>query len=192
MESFAIDDYAAGFDFYTTARDMGSFTPTFLDGPTRYKMYVRINALKVTSEYVNQTMNFVASLLLDDGMLDKLKRSSESSDADIRAVVRALDPAKLRSLKVVRIDQPRRSVTSTPKFAELARKQAARQGAEDSSDRIALFKLRGTYYWSGFNLMKYGKTWRIRRLTSFHAEISGPAGRIAARTTPQEYVERTK
>lgn len=192
MQAFAVDDYATHFDFAATAREMGSFMASFLDGPSRYRMYVRINALKAASESAGETMKFMSSLLLDDRTFDRLGRLGQSSEAEIEAVVQALDPAKLRSLTVVRIDQPLQSVTTTPKSIELARKQAMRSGADHSTDRIALFKLGGQHYWGGFHLLKYGKTWRIRRLMSYYAEVSGPPGRNVAKTTAQEYLKLTK
>jgi len=194
MEAFAIDDYAQHFDFAAMARRLRSFNATFMDGPVRYKMYVRINALKAASDYADQTMQFSTSMLLDDAAFDRLRRLAQAamSDADMDALALAMDPAKLRTLKIVRIDPPLKSLTTAPKATQLAREQAVAVGAENSTDRIALLQLNGTYYRAGFNLLKYGKTWRLRRLSSYYAEVSGAPGRNVAKTTVEEYLKLTK
>src|SRR5215510_7986518 len=53
MQAFAIDDRVAHFDFAKQARRLGSFIPTSLDAPSRYKMYVRSNTLRALKDAAN-------------------------------------------------------------------------------------------------------------------------------------------
>jgi hypothetical protein len=103
-----------------------------------------------------------------------------------------MDLAKLRALKIVRIDPPHKSGTSTPKVLGLFRAQAAAEGADALTERIVLLQLADQYYVCGFRLLKYGDTCRIQGLISYFASDTGDVLHGVEKTTPEEFEVRTK
>jgi hypothetical protein len=189
MEAFAIDDVAARYDFAAQARFLPAMNPTSMYAPSSHKMYVQMNKLRVTAEHAQATRMFVYSLLTEL-QLDQVPLKSASDD-DIAAFLKAVDPARLKPLKVARVDQPSKSAMSKPQAIALHKKHAALFGADDVTERIALFQLDGQHFWAGFQLIKYGKSWKIHELRSNFAGPL-PGGGPAARTTPAEYAARLK
>lgn len=121
-------------------------------------------------------------------MADKM---IEATDANVDRFIRAVDPARLKPLQIVRIDQPLPSVTKTAKAIESAKARAARDGADDSTERIALLRLGGKNYLAGFGLLRYGNSWRIQRLSSYYAG-SAPRDPPVQTTTLEKYQELIK
>ena len=111
-----------------------------------------------------------------------------ATDADIAAFMTA-DPSRLRALKVVRIDQPGKAVVNTPEMIAMHKRHASFHGADDQTERIALYQLGDQHYWSGFQLLRYGKRWVISQLFSAFVPGSGPG---VGKTTPAEYEEKVK
>jgi hypothetical protein len=187
MQAFAVKELAARAHVAAKARVKSGLPRT---GPLRLpksRIYDRILEINLRAEFAGETRRFVYALLLDNGMDDQM---TEASDANLDRFVRAANPARLRGLKIVRIDQPVPSVTRTAKAIEQAKVHASWDGADDSTERIALFELGGKHYRGGFTLLRYGKTWRVRRLSSVYA--GGDHGRPVRATTPKEYLELTK
>lgn len=82
-------------------------------------------------------------------------------------------------------------MTRTAKAIEQAKVHASWDGADDSTERIALFELGGKHYRGGFTLLRYGKTWRVRRLISVYAGGRDHQRPVRA-TSLEEYRELTK
>jgi len=155
---------------------------------SKSRTFLRMFAIKLTAECASETRRFVYALLLDNDRADWL---TEATDANIDSFIRAADPARLKSLQTVRIDQPVPSVTRTASALENAKAHASAEGADDSTERIALFRLDGKHYRGVFGLLRYGGSWRIRRLSSFH-DGDGPHDPPVRATTPEKYQELTK
>jgi hypothetical protein len=189
MEAIAIDDLVARRDFARRARRMGSFIARHFDAPSRYKMYVRTSTLEAMKDAANQTLTFAATFLVDKAELVRLGQPQSESTASAAAL--GMDLARLQALKIVRIDPPRNSVTSTQKVLDLFSAHAALEGADALTERIALVQLAGQHYVCGFRLLKYGNTWRIQNLMSYFASETGGILRVE-KTTPEEFETRTK
>ena len=69
------------------------------------------------------------------------------------------------------------------------KRHASFHGADDQTERIALYHLGDQHSWSGFQLLRYGKRWVISQLFSAFVSGSGPG---VGKTTPAEYEGKLK
>ena len=181
MQAFHIEEVLARVDVTLKARMKDPSTPS------KYRTFARVARINVMAQFASETRRFVYGLLLDE-MEDQL---TETSDANIDRFIRAVDPARLTAVRIVRIDQPLPSITTSAAAIGRAKERAAKVGAEEWTERIALFQLDGKYYRGGFTLLRYGNTWRIGQLQSIYGDV-GLHDSPVRKTTPQEYEAITK
>jgi len=184
MQALAVDEIAARYDFPAVARWLPVAQPATLYAPTNHDVYVRLNKLRLAGELSNATRMIMYSLL----GIEIEAPARHATDADIAAFMTA-DPSRLRALKVVRIDQPGKAVVNTPEMIAMHKRHAAFHGADDQTERIALYQLGDQHYWGGFQLLRYGKRWVISQLFSAFVAGSGPG---VGKTTAAEYEEKLK
>jgi hypothetical protein len=191
MAAFAVDVQIAHFDFARQVRYLGRFIATYAGAPPRYKLYVRTNTLEAMKRAANETLNFAHALLVDD--TDPTGQGKDRAAGGLAAMLQAMDPAKLQDLKLVRIDSPNKSVTSTQNVLEVLHNQAAVRGADALTERIALLRLGDQHYWCGFRLLKFGSSWHIQDLHSDLAPGPSHGGLVGVKkTTPEEFEAHTK
>ena len=180
LRAYAAHEHAARFDFTAVARWTHIMTPAVLKAPAEYPMFVELNEFRAKGEMAQATKLFVYDLLADR---DPTDGQVVESDLQIQAFVQAVNPVRLAALRVVRIDQPRQSVTNGPEGQALFKKLATLASADEMAERIALYELSGQFLWSGFRLCRYDKTWKIYEFASTFAGRSG-------KTTTAEYEAR--
>jgi hypothetical protein len=176
----AIDDTVAHFDYAARSRDLNMLLPPDKFAPANYAMYGRMNKLEAMSEFAQATKEIVYGILMggDTGVLERIS----ATDAKIAAFIKERDPARLKTLKVVRVDQPHKSVMTSAKVIATSKKIAALYGAAELTERIALLQLDGEHYRCGFQLLRYGNTWRLHQV-----HYGGPGAGQVERTTAEEY-----
>ena len=180
MQAFQIDKLLAQVDVNVSAR--------LKDRPaSSYRTLARVAKINVLAEIASAARRFVYGLLLDE-TADKL---TEASDANLDRFTRAVDPARLRAVRIVRIDLPVPTIMNSAAGIRSGNEHAATLGAEEWTERIALFQLGGAYYEGGFTLLRYGTTWRIARLESIYGRV-GTHERPVKKTTVQHYEELAK
>ena len=184
MKSLAVDDIAARYDFPAVLRWLPLAQPATLYAPTNHEAYVRLNKMRLAGELSNGTKQIIYSLL----GIELEAPARHATDADIAAFMTA-DPSRLRALKVVRIDQPGKAVVNTPEMIAVHKRHASFHGADEQTERLALYQLGDQHYWSGFQLLRYGKRWVISQLFSAFVAGSGPG---VGKTTPAEYEVKLK
>jgi hypothetical protein len=148
-------------------------------------MFVELNELRAKARLADATKFFVYLLLTDT---DPRVAQMVDSDAQIHAFVQAVNPTRLAPLKILRIDQAHQSVTKSPRGQAFLKEFAAREGADEVTERIALYELSGRLFWSGFRLCRYGKTWKI---LEFASTLAGPLDEVG-KTTAAEYEARVQ
>jgi hypothetical protein len=185
LYAYAAHEHAAGGDFTSLVRWVGFLSPSVQNAPAEYPMFVEMNELRAKAKMAEATKFFVYLLLADT---DPRGVQTVDSDEQIHAFIRAVDPARLAPLKVLRIDQARQSITNSPRGQALLKDFAAREAADEATERVALYDLSGRLFWSGFRLCRYGKAWKILELASTSA---GPQGEVG-KTTAAEYEARVQ
>ncbi|HEY5449417.1 MAG TPA: hypothetical protein VIQ54_11735 [Polyangia bacterium] len=181
LEATAAEEMSARYDFPAVARYVPAMDPLNLQAPTRYEMYVRLNKMILTAQGAAATKMFVYALLADMNLEQPVMSATE---AQISRFVTAVDPARLKALKVVRVDKTKEARNEKPELAALNKKHAAFNGADDQTERLALYQLGDRYYWSGFQLLRYGNRWAISGFNSLMTRMKGVG---VEKTTPADY-----
>jgi hypothetical protein len=181
MQAFRIDELCARIDASVQAQRKDR------SAHAKSRTLIAVAKINVAAQIASDTRRFVYALLLD-GTEDQ---AMEASDANIDRFIRTVDPARLKAMRVVRIDQPIPSTMNQPDAIQLAKQQAARLGSDERTERIALFQLDGTYYRTGFTLLRDGGSWRIAQLQSLYGNVE-MTGRPARKTTVEDYEALTK
>jgi hypothetical protein len=96
-----------------------------------------------------------------------------------------VDPQRLASLELIKIGLPDKTLMNSDKYLENATQIARVYGAEEHTERVALFSFEQNYYYLGFTLLRYGDNWKISRQTSPTADISTLG--IPEKTTVEEF-----
>jgi hypothetical protein len=77
-----------------------------------------------------------------------------------------VDPKRLSSLEIKKIGLPNETLMNSAKYLENADKLARIYGADESTERVALFSFEQNNYYLGFTLLRYGDNWKISSQTS--------------------------
>jgi hypothetical protein len=131
----------------------------------------------------NQVKMFVYSLLTSCSLSSD--PVYDLTDQELTDLINSLDPANIAGLKTVSIDIPEPDVIGSEKNVENFTKTASLKGAEELTERIALFEFEGKYYLGGFQLMRYDTGWKI---TGLYSNLAGTSalGTVSL-TSPDEY-----
>jgi hypothetical protein len=183
LRAFAVDDVAARYDYPAIARYLSVMEPLSLYAPSHHELYVRLNRIRLAAEAGNAVKVFVYGVLTEP----ELGPPKKASDSEIAAFMAALDPARLKALKLVRIDAPATAAARDPEFLANQQRHASFNGADEQTERVALYQLGAQHFWSGYQLLRYGRRWVISQ--AFSLLVSGP---VASKTTPVEYEARLK
>jgi hypothetical protein len=185
MTAFAVHDVAAHYDYAAVARFLPPVNPFSLYAPTHHDLYVRLNEMRLTAEAANAVKVYTYGLLVDPAL--EQAPAKPPTEADIAAFMAALDPSRLKALKLVRIDSAMKTAAANPEFLASQKRHAAFNGADEQTERLALYQLGQQSYSGGFQLLRYGNRWVISQPFSLLAH-----GPILAKTTPAEYEARLK
>jgi hypothetical protein len=183
LRAYAAHESAARFDFTSFMRTVIHLAPSVQMAPAEYPMFVEINELRAQADMAAATKSFVYGLLTDR---DPRGSQPVESDAEIQAFVQAVNPARLAKLRVVRID-PARQFTDGREAQAMFTSQAIAKGAQEMTERIALYELTGQFFWSGFRLCRYDGSWKVCEFGAFYG---GPPSGGVSKTTTAEYEAR--
>lgn len=184
LRAYAAHEYAARFDFPAYVAYVYQYSPGIVKAPTEYPMFVELNELRAKAVMAAAVKEFAYGLLSDR---DLLTPHPVRSAADTRAFVQALNPVQLAKLKLVRVDAPRDSDINKPSMQAVIKRSPTGKEADEVTERIALYELSGQYFWGGFMLRRYDKTWKIYE---FRAGGGPSAPLLPAKTTIAEYQAR--
>jgi hypothetical protein len=183
LQSLAVNEMSENFHFDLYTERVGIFIPSLSLAPSEYPLYVEANKMKLSGELMGQMKFFVYSLLSTEPVGESAPIQLDPER--IKGFIENVDPAKLSSLKIQKIDLANKTTMSTPQYLENAAMIARVFGAEESTERVALFLFEEKYYYVGFTLLRYGESWKISRLTSAMADTNALG--IAHSTTPEEF-----
>jgi hypothetical protein len=184
LQAAAVNEMAAGFHIDRQVERLGGVLNPFMDlAPSDYPFYVDMNKVQLASRILNQVKAFTYSLL-SDVKVDGTLVLNVNADA-VATLTKAMDPQRLAGIKVERIDIPAKTLMNDPKYISNATKSAAVYGADESTERVALFSFEGNDYVVGFTLLRYGDTWKVSNQSSPIAGTS--VFGTATKTTVDDY-----
>lgn len=171
VQAFAIDEYADGYDFNGMLDRLKALMPMTQMAPSEYEMFAEINKASALSTLANQTKMMVYSFFVPE-VKGGTTMYVGGDREDAQAFAEAVDPGKLKNLKLLRIDPPVQHILNSEKNVENFTKMAVVYGAEEMTERIVLYELDGKLFLGGFGLLRYGEGWKILRLNSILANLS--------------------
>ncbi len=162
-----IDEYSQGFDFEAYTNRIQAIVFPSSPAPSEYPFYVELNKYERMARLARQIKFFCYSLSATEK--EYTVTISNPTKERIAAFIESSNPAGLSELEIISIDKPELVENERHKSNEKIRAKCF--GAQDGTERIVLFKLKGLeFYYSGFHLLKYGQSWKIDEL---HSSLAG-------------------
>lgn len=163
FQACAIDEMSEKFRFDLYTERFGMYMPVMSLSPTDYPFYVEINKIQRSAQILNRVKIFAFSLLSDEAVGGGIPIiiDPEEDGERIGNFVQDVDPTRLAQLKVEKIGLPDETRMNSDQYLESAAKLARAFGADESTERVALFSFAQNYYYLGFTLLRYGETWKI-------------------------------
>ncbi len=177
----AVDESVRGYDFTLAVKRLQAITPFSL-APSEYPLYAAINRRIQEFNLASRIKFFIYGFLAPD--LTDGKTIPVDTDEEIERYRQALDPGKIRGLQLVdsvRIPNPDDEIDFSITL-ENFRRIARMYGAAELVELVTLYRLNGQYFIGGFQLLRYGKVWKITELYSSLAgtSILGNAAQASA------------
>jgi hypothetical protein len=187
LQSSAIDEMSENFKFDLYVERLRAFAPFQSFAPANYPLYVEINRAEMTSRISNEVKLLAYSLLAGDDI--DFDRTILMDIDGARNIVSSVDPSRLAQLELIDVSLPSPTMMNSARYHEIALRIAGTFGADDSTERVALFSFEQNDYILGFSLLRYGDTWKISSATS---PISGTSSLgIAEKITQEEFAAMT-
>jgi hypothetical protein len=172
LKTCAIDEMSENYHFDQYVEWLGKiFMPTQFQAPSEYPIYVEMNKAQLSAQIALQVKIIIYSLLSEENVTSGM--TLQGMDADkVEAFIKDVDPQRLAGIQVVSIDLPNPETANESRYQQNSRKKAQAFGADEATERVALFRFEGRTYYAGFTLLRYGKDWKISQATSPMANIT--------------------
>ncbi len=182
LQACAIDEMSEKFDFAQYTDWLKAFPPVNSQAPAEYPLYAEANKLQLSAQILNRVKMFMYGLLSDE-KVDDGRMITQMDAARVNNFIKAVDPKRLDKLEVKKIVPPNKTLMSNAKYVENTTRQAHIYGADEFTERVALFSFDQKDYYLGFTLLRYGDNWKI------DSQFSPLAGTNALGTPTQTTVE---
>jgi len=184
MQACAIDEMGENFKFDLYIDRLQAFQPFQSQAPANYPLFVELNKAQISAQISSQVKILYYSLLSTEDVSSG--KTIVKLDAErVNTFIKAVDPKKLSKLEVKKIAPPNKTLMNTARYIDNAAKIARVQGADESTERVALFSFEQNYYFLGFSLLRYGDNWKISSQASALANTSVLGAPV--KTTPEKF-----
>lgn len=177
MSLGAFNKIGENYDIMRMAEDTKAYIFMSQMAPPDYPAYARLNQLRQQGAFATVMELYIMSFFLDEDnsrFFDTKPAilSDEQELAEFGEFLKSIDPSQLEGLKVVKTVEPMPERMNSEQGREIAKRQAARYGADDATELVAVYQLGDQYFAGGFRLLKYGDGWWIESLHSNYANQS--------------------
>jgi hypothetical protein len=155
----AIAEKSAGFSFGLYVDRLKAMVLYQSLAPAEYPFDVEINKALETSRILGQVRILTYSLLSSEQIDGSTIVPADRARAD--KFVSDVNPARLADLKVLDIRFSNAKLEKDPKTLANSAAIAKVYGADETTERLALFSLGGKDYFVGFTLLRYGTNWKV-------------------------------
>lgn len=158
LATFATALRAEHYDFAATIERQKVYSLSlYQPAPSNNAYYRRINQAFLEGHAARSLLSFTMSFLAEESLLNDATEEVDGEWAE--SFAQSVDPALLKDLTLLRLEQP------YPDESELISGAfeaiAAREGADEVAECIALYKLNDELFIGGFRLLRYGDEWCI-------------------------------
>ena len=186
LSACAIDEAAAGFSFSAQVDWLKVMLLSQNPAPAQYPFYADMNRSFFTERILGQA-RMLSYSLLSSTPVDANPIVADKAKAD--AFAAQVDPARLAGLSVLDIRFPNAKFEHDAHYLANSKTIATIYGADDSTQRLALFSLAGTDYEAGFTLFHYANGWKVLFQTASLSDL--PSLGTAQPITAKEFDSQT-
>ncbi len=165
LQSCAIDEMGEKFQFDLFTERLGALQPSSSLSPTNSPLFIEINKAQLTAQILNRVKIFSYSLLSGQ-TIDDSTGVIPMDAASTTNFIKNVDLSRLSGIKLEKIGLPNKTLMESASYIKNASENAHIYGADESTERVALFSFEQGYYYLGFTLLRYGNSWKISAQTS--------------------------
>ncbi len=165
LQACAINEMAEKFKFDLYTEWLQALLPVQSLSPTDYPLYVEANKMQLSSQILSRVKIFAYSLLSSEKVADGSMIFMTDTER-INSFMKDVDPKRLSSLQIMKIVLPDEKLMNDATYLKNAAKIALIYGADESTERVAVFSFEQNYYGLGFTLLRYGENWKISNQVS--------------------------
>lgn len=166
LQACAINEMSEKFKFDLYTERLKALMPSQSPAPANSPFYIEVNKAQLTAQILNRVKILVYGLLSSEKVDDASAVIVITDTARINKFMNDVDPKKLASLKVEKASPPNKTLMNSTTYQNNATQNALAYGADESTERVALFSFAQNYYYVGFTLLRYGDNWKISSQTS--------------------------
>jgi hypothetical protein len=153
LQACAIDEASTRFKYDAQAERVHAIIPSSNLFHSGYAFYADMNGSAQSALVFGEVRGLEWSLLVSA----PYDRTITPADATLaQQYVKDLDPSRLANLKVISVRFPSAKLLNDARTTKYMAAMAAIYGADEMTDRLALFQWNGKYYYVGFTLVRYG------------------------------------
>jgi hypothetical protein len=154
--------------------------------PSQYRLYATINEYEQAARILSQVRKLAYTLGSPNSVYEII---SPVTAGQVQQYVKDVDPSRLAGLRVVDVKFPRAHLASNARILADFAAQAKAYGADEKTERLALFLWDGNYYEVGFQLLRYGGDWIVLSQNSVLSDLDSSGAPQAI--TPDEFNAKT-
>jgi hypothetical protein len=159
------------FDFKAMAKRLNAIALYASLAPSQSPLLGQVNRITMLYRLANQVKFMIYSLLTDIPIDGRTIANPDEQMLD--SFVKNADSRNLAGLTVVKIRLPAsEEIYNSERAKKVFVEQARPYGADDTAERLVLYRLNGRLYAGGIHLLRYGRYWRIDSLNSAFANTS--------------------
>jgi hypothetical protein len=159
LQACGIDEVASKFQWEAWAERLQAILPWSKLAPSQYPLYATENQYARAADILLQVRN-LAYGLLSSLPTDGTTVAPVTKD-QVEKYAREVDPSLLAGLKVLEVKFPIAHLAGDARTLSTFAAQARVYGADEMTERLALFELNGKTYEVGFQLLRYGSSWIV-------------------------------
>ena len=164
LQACAVDEMSSKLSFTLYTARIGALLPYVSPAPSDYPFYADMNKAQLSWQLLVQARTFAYGLLSTE---DTASGKTITIDAARTAqFIKDVDPARLAQIQLKEIRTPKMNTDSTATIAATEAKTAHLYGADESTDRVALFSFESNYYDIAFTILRFGDNWKISTASS--------------------------
>jgi len=163
LQACAVDEMSENFRFDLYVDRLRALHPQ-APAPSDYPFYAELNKAQFASQILFQVRFLAYGLLTtEQDLLDArvVIIDQDETTAFTTNFIGEVDPARLAQLQVMRIGVPNPDSFYNERNVENWSRTAQMYGADEFTERVVLLLFEGEYYFSGFQLLRYGDDWKI-------------------------------
>ena len=164
LSACAVDEHASRFDVGKNITQVDTIN-AYMAAPKQYAFYQALNQATYLGGTARSIKCFIYSFTDSEAaqsiITGDVYMLTDDPAREAQEFVESVDPAVIRDLTIVSIDLPEPDSFYSEDNQSSNKAAEDIYGADEITERVALYELDGSYYFSGFVLTRYADSWKI-------------------------------